>query len=293
MRWKAFVIVGLVGCSAGCNIAYYTTHNLVHEAKQTVAEVELRHELREEALALVGAQCARVHRTKPSGAFADGFADGYTQQALYDGAALPPGVPPSRYRRKFRDFTPAGQALQRDYLDGFKDGAETALAVGRREALLVTVALPMPRPEPPLSIQCVPAPAGVNLRSDPVLPPPNTLPPMVIPQAFSEAEASPVPGTRSPLFREPPGPGVGLRLPLPRVVPAATRRPAPADRPPEVPVPLLVPPAPVPPVGRGRDPVPPDRPVAPVGSGYPLPLPPLPPRAPVAPADPVWSPALR
>lgn len=285
MRWKAFAIVGLVTCSAGCNIAYLTTHNLVHEFKQSIAEVDLRHELREEAEALAGVHCSRLHRKKPSGAFADGFADGYVQQSLYDGTTLPPGVPPSRYRRKSGDFTPAGQAAQRDYLDGFQAGAETALALGRREALLVTVALPVPRPEPQLSIHCVPAPAGVNLRSDPVLPPPNALPPAVIPEAFPEAAPGAGLGTRSPLFRDPPGPGARVRLPLLSVERAAAR-PAAPNPPAELP-------APVRPAGRSRDPRP-EVLAAPVGPGHALPLPPLPPpRPPADPVDPTWGPTFR
>ena len=48
------------------------------------------------------------------------------------GTTQPPVVPPLRYRRS-QYLTPNGHARVRDYLTGFKYGAEVACATGRRQ----------------------------------------------------------------------------------------------------------------------------------------------------------------
>ena len=130
----------------------------------------MRHQLRAEATDALDRTCRRDGRAV-SAAYADGFADGYVDQADNGGPPLPPAVPPPRYRRDAGDQTPAGQAAAREYLAGFRGGAELAVARNRRQGLLVPVAIPPTPPEPAVQVVWQP-----NLPA-PAPPPPAKGPP--------------------------------------------------------------------------------------------------------------------
>ncbi len=193
MRWTVVLCLGVPTLFSGCNIAYYAGRNIVNEPAQTLNQFKLRQRMRAEARAAWQAECAR-NPGAFSPAFGDGFADGYADHLNNGGTPAPPGAPPAHYRRHVTDFTPAGQAAQRDYLSGFKHGAEAACAAGSRQAVLVPILLPVPQPEQPLNITCIPASPDGRL-------PPLANPPPMIPPA------------------PPAGVGVPLPLPVPRIMP--------------------------------------------------------------------------
>ncbi|AWM40068.1 hypothetical protein C1280_25725 [Gemmata obscuriglobus] len=215
---------GTPALTSGCNIAAYATHNLVNEQSQTLTKLKLRQRMNAAASAAWQEECARHPPGTYSGAYADGFIDGYADHLDNGGTPAPPGTPPPSYRRHANDFTPAGQAVQRDYLAGFQHGAEAAAATGCRQNFVVPVVLPAPKPEQPLNIICVPAPAP---------PPPMPKPPA--PAGHPPAAEPPAPGpASSPLsrrmrpvrWRDQPGP---VREPAPdlEVVPRSDPMSAP------------------------------------------------------------------
>lgn len=189
MRWLVVLALGAPVLS-GCNIVYYAGRNIVNEPAQTANQFKLRQRMRAEAREAWEAECAR--NPGASAAFGDGFVDGYADYLNNGGTPAPPAAPPARYRRHANDFTEAGLVSQRDYMNGFFEGAKAACVAGSRAAVVVHVLLPEPQPEPTLNITCVPAPPDARL-----------------------APA----GTAPPMF--PPAPPGGIPLPPPRGLPEA------------------------------------------------------------------------
>ncbi len=206
---RRVVILGLAitPLLSGCNIAYYSAHNLVNEPLQAIKQHKLHHRMRAEAHATWQAECARTPGAF-SRAYADGFVDGYADHLNNGGTPAPPSVPPPHYRRHASDFTPTGQAAQRDYMAGFKHGAEAACAAGSRQDVVVPIRMPSPLPEPPLNIICIPA-SPESPKIPPAGPPP--MPPPVPPPGFPLPLPLPVPAPH-PLPAAKPGP-------VPRPVP--------------------------------------------------------------------------
>ncbi|MDY3551870.1 hypothetical protein R5W24_000950 [Gemmata sp. JC717] len=270
MGWR--VVVALCVCTpaltSGCNIAAYATHNLMNEQSQTLTKIKLRQRMNAAARAAWQEERVRHPPGTYSGAYADGFIDGYTDHLDNGGTPAPPGTLPPNYRRHADDFTPAGQAAQRDYMVGFQHGAEAAAATGCRQNFVVPVVLPVPKPEQPLNIICVPAPANPPPMPKPTAPaarPPAAEPPTPAPSPLSrrmrpvrwryqpgpvrepvpDLEAGPQPDpTSSPPVSGAPQP--------PPAAPVVVPRSDPPSAPPVPGAPQQPPASPVPPPVRGR-----------------------------------------
>lgn len=177
----SLVVVGAC-TSFGCNIAHYAGKNVVNEPHLATHDVRLPAVLSREARSLL--EHDGVTR---SPAYIDGFADGYTNQAMYGGPPCPPGVAPAHYRNDVRDYSADGQDAQSQYLQGFEAGAKRAVSCRRRDQLFVRAAWCEEPAAAKLIIQCTPAPPTANLKPvpasgltrPPALPPPTSANPPV------------------------------------------------------------------------------------------------------------------
>ena len=250
MRWKAVVCIGWLAPLTGCNIAYYAGHNLLNEPATRWDEHKLDKRLHAEAKSAWRDVCRQYPARTFTPEFADGFQEGYVDYLDNGGSPRPPAVPPPRYRRA-RYLTPEGNARARDYLIGFKYGADVATATGRREFLTVPVALSEPQPDPPLAITHIPAPPETSADPPgavviPPLPPPTPAQPMP-----SKPDEGKGPGPTSAL---PAGRPIATR-PVPSVPIAIMLEPG-VELPEALP-PVAAPPAPLPPAGKPVAPSPP------------------------------------
>ncbi len=304
MGWKR---VAWAGCLApalgGCNIAYYATHNLVNEHLVKHTQARIDHELRGEARAAWREVRCQFPRRAFSPEFRDGFLDGYADYLDRGGNAQPPAVPPVKYTRHAKYYSPEGHALIKDYYLGFKYGVDVAVATGQRQFLTVPVLLPEKDTSPPVfDVQPGGVPAFPVSPGDPAAPPvvipapgvpvPSGPPPVIVPGPGVPAPSgppviipAPLPAPRplpggspnqpSAAAPRPPSPAAPSPLPTPRPLPPEARVPVPAT--PDVKLPPTPPPsprltAPVPPaVSKGSPVVPPADPET-----LPRPNPPLP-----------------
>lgn len=156
MRGAALLVAAAVGPLAGCNQFQLAAHNLCNEPVQYLDEKKLAHQLRSEARK-VWAEVCQQNGQPFSADFADGFVDGYADYLERGGTAAPPAVPPLKYRRS-KYLTPEGHALVRDYMAGFKYGADVAVNTGRRDLLTVPVVMPATPRDVPLNINTEPPP---------------------------------------------------------------------------------------------------------------------------------------
>jgi hypothetical protein len=237
MRWKAVVCVVSLAPLTGCNIAYYASHNLVNEPASRWDEHKLDKRLNAEARAAWREVCRQYPARTFTPEFADGFQEGYADLLDNGGIPRPPVVPPPRYRRA-RYLTPEGNARARDYLIGFKYGADVASATGRREFL--TVHLPAP-PDTSLELPSVPVP-------DPGPSPTPPTPVLPVPP-------KPVDGKTPEPTSARPDPRPLATVPVPSVPIAVMLEPS--VELPEVLPPVSAPPAPLPPIRQAPAPVPP------------------------------------
>jgi hypothetical protein len=141
MGWKSLAWAGcLAPALAGCGTTH-TAHDLTGNLLAAHAQRGIEHDLRRDAREAW--RCVR--RDHPRRAFTaefhDGFLDGFVDYLDRGGCAQPPAVPPLKYVRNKKYFTPEGHCLVQDYYLGFKYGADVALATGRRQFLTVPVLL--------------------------------------------------------------------------------------------------------------------------------------------------------
>jgi len=160
VRWALWLVGGC--CIPGCNLAGYIGQNAINESAAATGATRVRHELRTEAKAMWAA-CGNAILPAASLAYADGFVDGYVDQADNGGPPLPPAVPPPRYRQSANDQTAQGQSKAQDYLAGFYRGAQAAVETNRRQSLLVPLAIPVVPPEH--SVQVVRPPVRLDSRA--------------------------------------------------------------------------------------------------------------------------------
>ncbi|MGL6075489.1 MAG: hypothetical protein ACRC8S_15150 [Fimbriiglobus sp.] len=158
MRWK----LSLLGLSvapflSGCNLFYYAGHNAINEPITRLDEHKVSTRLTAEARKVWKEVCKQFPAKTFTPEFADGFTDGYADHMENGGPAVPPTIPPLRYRRSSY-LTPHGHALIRDYMVGFQYGAEVAIATGKRQFLTVPVLLPEQTQETILDVKQFPAP---------------------------------------------------------------------------------------------------------------------------------------
>lgn len=274
MGWKK---VAAAGCLApvlgGCNLYYYAAHNLINEAHVVHTQLEISHELRKDAKVLWQEVRAQYPRRMFTAEFRDGFIDGYADYLNRGGHAQAPTVPPPKFTRDRKYFTPEGHCLLKDYYLGFQYGMDVAVASGQRQFLTVPVVLPV-RPEGPPAFTFQPKDGIPPTGTSDVVPPPGGITPPVVP-----------PGGTPPATVPPNAPGVGPgtpAVPLPAPRPAG---PPMSSRPNSKPAPGVKPSAgttPPPAAAATADPGakfnPMPRPVAPVGPNDTLPAlnPPLP-----------------
>lgn len=248
MGWKRVAWAGcLIPALGGCHVACHTTQGLVTDKLAAHTQKAIDHEIRKsarEAWREVRCQYARRAFTAE---FRDGFLDGYSDYLDRGGDAQPPAVPPVRYTRHHKYFTPEGHALIRDYFLGFKYGVDVAIATGRRQYLTVPVLLSGPdaHPHGPPAGPFPPAVGeeafGPGVRnghggspSQPLSQPRAIAPPSAAPSPQSDATRWPAP--ESPPAGSTPRPGAVSFDPIP---PAHRGWNQPGDSP--LPKPLVAP----------------------------------------------------
>lgn len=134
VAWASCLLPVLTGCGS--------VHKLTTETCLAHTQCAIQHDLRKDAHSAW--QCVREQHPRRAftSEFHDGFLDGYVDYLDRGGAAQPPVVPPMKYVRGKKYYTPEGHCLINDYYLGFKYGADVAVASGRREFLTVPVLLP-------------------------------------------------------------------------------------------------------------------------------------------------------
>ena len=173
MRRFAILAAALAFLETGCIQVRLAAVNICHEPLQYLDDKKIARRLRKDAKDAWAAASADAPPHTCTDDFRDGFLDGYVDLIDNGGAPHPPIVPPIKYRNS--DYlTPEGQAQMRDYLHGFKYGADVALETGKRAILTYPVVLPTDPPSPPLQIN-------------------TAMPPAIPPAADSLPEALPAP----------------------------------------------------------------------------------------------------
>jgi hypothetical protein len=160
MGWKK---VALAGClpvvGGGCHLAKLACHNVVNEPLVAHTEKAIERGTRSDAKAAWQQVREQFPRRMFTADFRDGFIDGYGDYLAHGGTAQPPAVPPLKYTRNKKYYTPEGHCLIRDYYLGFKYGADVAVATGQRKFLTVPVLLAdVPTGPPTFNVQ----PAGAE-----------------------------------------------------------------------------------------------------------------------------------
>lgn len=227
MRWTAIAIAGGMIPLAGCQLTHMAAHNLLNEPIQYLDEKKVTDRLRDDAEAVLR-EWEQQNGGPVSDDFEDGFVDGYADYLERGGNAVPPAVPPLKYRRG-RFLNPDGHARIHDYFAGFQAGADTAAQSGRRQFLTVPILVPDPQPIVQPNARQIPSElCAPNCGPQPTLPG-ETLPP---PRALNPVTTG-LPAPSRPLASPPDLPSV--------VVPEVKSEqplPAPLEHPPpEVPAP--------------------------------------------------------
>lgn len=201
MRSLRILWLGLLLPGTGCNLFWYAGHNLINEPRSRLDEFQVSRRLRVEAEQTWARVCREYGDRSFTREFADGFVEGYIDYLEHGGQSQPPTVPPPRYRRPAY-LTPSGYERAKDYLIGFKYGADVALATGRRQFLTVPVLVPEPRSEPPLNINMV-----SDAEAIPVPPPASDSKPLGIPRVLEAPKpmATPTPTPTTPPKPDPKG----------------------------------------------------------------------------------------
>jgi hypothetical protein len=142
MGWKSLAWAGcLAPALAGCGTTHFSALRVADDLLAAHTQRGIEHDLRKDARAAW--QCVRTQHPRRAftAEFHDGFLDGFVDYLDRGGSAQPPAVPPLKYVRNKRYFTPEGQCLVRDYYLGFQYGTDVAIATGRRQFLTVPVLL--------------------------------------------------------------------------------------------------------------------------------------------------------
>lgn len=202
MRWKSVALAGALAPAAGCNIYYSAARNIINEPHTVASIVGIEHELKHQAKLAWREVREQYPRRAFTEEFRDGFIDGYVDYLDRGGNGSTVAVPPARYTRHKKYFTPEGQCLMKHYLLGFQYGQDVAIATGRRSIYTVPVLLPdVPKGPAPFKVE----PHGPT--TPPVMPPPVDPPPVGAPPVPPQA-VRPVPPVDGnvPMKFEPPVP---------------------------------------------------------------------------------------
>lgn len=160
MGWKKVALAGcLPAVGGGCHLAKLAGHNIVNEPLVVHTEKAIERGTRSDAKAAWQQVREQFPRRMFTADFRDGFVDGYSDYLAHGGSAQPPAVPPLKYTRNKKYYTPEGHCLIRDYYLGFKYGVDVAVATGQRKFLTVPVLLAeVPTGPPQFNVQ----PGGVE-----------------------------------------------------------------------------------------------------------------------------------
>lgn len=126
---------------SGCSLIHNTHRTLVNEPLLASDDYILRKRFR-----ILAHHSFAEYKRSERGAhcpchFKDGFIDGYIDQLENGGTTDPPAQPPRRYWVA-NNLTPAGQERTTQYFNGFRTGAEMALASGLRRSFQAKMFVP-------------------------------------------------------------------------------------------------------------------------------------------------------
>lgn len=165
----------LIVSATGCNIVSNTHRTIVNEPLLATDEFILKQRFKK----LAHESFAEFRRggdaPKCNSCFKEGYIDGFIDQLENGGTTDPPAQPPRHYWTA-GSLTPQGQNRASRYFDGFKTGAEMALASGLRKAYQAKMFVPdaslfsshIPRATRPAdpSESALPAPRSENPSGD-------------------------------------------------------------------------------------------------------------------------------
>jgi hypothetical protein len=227
------VCLPLLGLS-GCSWFPYIVHNVGGEIIETTGCCHLHLK----ACALADREWKALCSEHPDGsyspAYAHGFHDGFVDYVEHNGLAEPPAIPPVCYRYPSLR-TPAQQQKIEDWFAGFRHGAQSALAQGWRDGVIVPISrppitpvvtfsqevIPTPSADPPSKIQYeeLPPPKGPPPKPAPITP---AVAPSVIP-TFGRlpSDSQPAPALTVASDRMTPAPNGSAVLASPMLMPPA------------------------------------------------------------------------
>ena len=166
--------LGLIVSGTGCNLVSNTHRTMVNEPLLATDEFILKHRFKKLAHDSFAEFKRGGNAPKCSPCFKEGYIDGFIDQLENGGTTDPPAQPPRHYWTA-GNLTPQGQERASMYFDGFRTGAEMALASGLRRAYQAKMFVPdaslfsshIPRATRPgdSSESALPAPRSENLSS--------------------------------------------------------------------------------------------------------------------------------
>jgi hypothetical protein len=216
------VLLGVCLTGPGCYFFHIVKQNVIREPIRAL-EKKVILERHERLAKLAWDEMVAQYGCQFSDDYRDGFIDGFVDYLTYGGcqgmngeSPVVPAVPPPHYRRA-KNMSPEGLRAGEEWFMGFRHGANTAMASGLRQLVVVPVF------ERPVFV-------GESM-------PPSASQPVAAPGVAAPAQTLPPPTQMNPADGEP--------LPPPRPVPAADATPPPAGPvPPPVAPPVPPPPAP-------------------------------------------------
>jgi len=130
-----------LACATGCNLVSNTHRTMVNEPLLATDEFVLKHRFK--ALAHESFMEFKRDKNGPrcGACFKEGYVDGFIDQLENGGTTDPPAQPPRHYWTA-SSLTPKGQERASMYFDGFRTGAEMALASGLRRAYQARMFVP-------------------------------------------------------------------------------------------------------------------------------------------------------
>jgi hypothetical protein len=141
VRLALFLTVILFLTGSGCSLVHNTHRTLVNEPLLASDDYILRKRFHTLAHHSFTEYKRSEHGAKCQSHFKDGYIDGYIDQLENGGTTDPPAQPPRRYWVA-QNPTPAGQERTSQYFNGFRTGAEMALASGLRRSFQAKIFVP-------------------------------------------------------------------------------------------------------------------------------------------------------
>ena len=133
--------LGLIASGMGCNLVSNTHRTMVNEPLLATDEFVLKHRFKKLAHESFAEFKRGGSAPKCGACFKEGYIDGFIDQLENGGTTDPPAQPPRHYWTA-GNLTPQGQERASMYFDGFRTGAEMALASGLRRAYQAKMFVP-------------------------------------------------------------------------------------------------------------------------------------------------------